>query len=237
MIIDHVGSVLKWIRKHLQIIGCSCLIQVINCIVVFFQTTVPPPCDVMTFSLSADCHIALTVIFFIFTGRVWRNGVNFFMLASSEWAQRTPAKCSMSSQWCFIDSDSKKLSKRMRRMTEYWFSPSLLNRKPAWRPSMPSCSPVCIALLSLLLAPALGRKSPAVQCTIIDASENQCVLHECHRYCETVCLVNTDKEDSGYALMPACWPLLGHSLYHDSQRNGQKQQTRCAGLCCRIISD
>lgn len=57
------------------------------------------------------------------------------------------------------------------------FPPSFLNRKQPWHLSMSAYSPVCMALLSLLLAPALGRKSPTVQCTIIDTSQSQCTVH------------------------------------------------------------
>lgn len=75
----------------------------------------------------------------------------------------------------------KKLSKRIRCMTEFRFSPSFLNRKRAPHLPVSACFPVCAALLSLLLAPALGRKSPTAQCTITSVPY---ISHENRHYFE-----------------------------------------------------
>lgn len=80
-------------------------------------------------------------------------------LSSSGWPRRTAAKCFMLSPWSSIDPDSKKLSKRIRRSSEYWCSPSSLHRKQWWRLSKSSPLHLCAALLSLLLGPTLARKS------------------------------------------------------------------------------
>lgn len=147
------------------------------------------------------CHLLLyplTVIcVFTFTLWTWRVCVNFFfLLMCLGWAPRTPAKCFMSSLWCCIDPGSKKLSKRITCMTECWFSPSFLNRKQLRHLSMSAYSPACVSLLSLLLlAPALGRRSPARRWHITEPVYR--ILHEFHHHCDAVCPVNTVKAASG----------------------------------------
>lgn len=110
----------------------------------------------------------------------------------------------------------KKLSKRIRCMTEFRFSPSFLNRKQPPHLPMSACFPVCAALLSLLLAPALGRKSPTAQCTITSVPY---ISHENRHYFE--CLFGKHRQRGPrFMLMPACWLLLGRSLYQNSQSKG-----------------
>lgn len=116
----------------------------------------------MHFCFSLNCcvvEVILDAVLFIYLFILGGFDWTLWTLSCSGWPWRTAVKCFMLSLWSFIDPDSKKLLKKIRRSSEYWCSPSSLHRKQWRRLSKWAHSHLCAALLSLLLAPTLGRKS------------------------------------------------------------------------------
>lgn len=102
---------------------------------------------------------------------------------------------------------NNKLSGRIWCMTHCWFSPSFPNRKQQLWMSAYSTVSMAAMLLPLLLAPALGRKSPSQKWTITATTPYHSpplflIYANCH-HCWSVCPVNTDKGWPGCVLTVA----------------------------------